>query len=156
MKGSNRRKKREDDVKTPEETPRVQYGALPWRLGEGVEILLASSRGTRRWVIPKGWPMKGRKPHAAGAQEALEEAGLVGKIAKKQCGSYHYYKRLANGAALLCRVEVFPLRVLRQRKNWLEKDQRVTAWFNYLDAAEHVAEPELKQLICDFGAQFSF
>ncbi len=33
--------------------PRQQYAALPWRLvGEGVEILLASSRETRRWVIP--------------------------------------------------------------------------------------------------------
>jgi len=34
--------------------PRRQYAALPWRLvGDGVEVLLASSRDTRRWVIPK-------------------------------------------------------------------------------------------------------
>jgi 8-oxo-dGTP pyrophosphatase MutT (NUDIX family) len=38
----------------------------------------------RRWVIPKGWPMKGRSPHGAAAMEASEEAGLVGKIEKKK------------------------------------------------------------------------
>ena len=53
--------------------PRRQYAALPWRiLGEGVEVLLASSRDTRRWVIPKGWPMKGRKPYMTAAIEAQE------------------------------------------------------------------------------------
>ena len=38
---------------------------------------------TKRWVLPKGWPMKGKKPHAVAAIEALEEAGLLGKIGKK-------------------------------------------------------------------------
>ena len=39
---------------------RSQFAALPWRRdahGE-VEILLITSRETRRWVIPKGWPIK--------------------------------------------------------------------------------------------------
>ena len=65
--------------------PRRQYAALPWRLvGEGVEILLASSRDTRRWVIPKGWPMKGCEPYMTAAIEAREEAGLTGKIEKNK------------------------------------------------------------------------
>ena len=42
----------------------LQFGILPWRIGEGGtrEVLLLTSRETHRWVIPKGWPMKGRKP----------------------------------------------------------------------------------------------
>ena len=37
-----------------------QFAALPWRdAGHGIEVLLISSRGTGRWVIPKGWPIKG-------------------------------------------------------------------------------------------------
>jgi hypothetical protein len=42
----------------------LQFAALPWRLGEGEtrQIMLLTARETRRWVIPKGWPMKGRKP----------------------------------------------------------------------------------------------
>jgi len=135
--------------------PRRQYAALPWRAPDGLEILLASSRETRRRVIPKGWPMKGRKPYATAAVEALQEAGLLGKIEKTKLGTYHYQKRLRNGAALLCSVDVFPLRVVRQRKSWPEKSQRVTEWFNPAVAAELVHEPELSVLIKAFAEIFS-
>jgi hypothetical protein len=96
--------------------------------------------------------MKGRKPHTTAAIEALQEAGLLGKIEKKKVGSYHYPKRLKNGAALLCRVDVFPLRVVRQRKSWPEKDQRVTKWYPVEKAAELVHEPELSELFKVFTA----
>ena len=50
---------------------RQQVAVLPWRLKEnGLEILLVSSRDTGRWIIPKGWPMTGRKNSAAAAIEA--------------------------------------------------------------------------------------
>lgn len=136
---------------TPGGEPRRQYAALPWREGETLEIMLLSSRDTRRWVIPKGWPMKGRKPHTTAALEALEEAGLLGRIEKTKLGSYHYRKRLKNGATILCRVDMFPLRVARQRKNWPEKKQRVTKWHSAADAAVLVHEPELAELIREFA-----
>ncbi len=144
-------------VKKPKLDPKVartQYAALPWRVGEagGVEIMLATSRDTKRWVIPKGWPMKGRKPHIAAAIEAVQEAGLVGKIAKVKFGEYFYEKRIKGGAAFLCRVEVFSLRVERQRKNWPEKKERATLWFPYTLAAEQVDEPDLRELMLAFGA----
>ncbi|MBX9739167.1 MAG: NUDIX hydrolase [Beijerinckiaceae bacterium] len=129
---------------------RIQYAALPFRTAPEPEVLLVSSRETKRWVIPKGWPMKGRKPHAAAAQEALEEAGLLGKIEKKSVGSYHYVKNMRNGAAILCRVDVFPLMVARQRKSWPERDQRVTRWFPLAQAAAAVREPELAAIIRSF------
>lgn len=99
--------------------------------------------------------MKGRSPHGAAAVEASEEAGLLRKIEKKKLGSFHYRKRLKNGAALLCSVDVFPMRVARQRKNWLEMRQRVTQRFPWVTAAEQVAEPELKELILAFGETFA-
>jgi 8-oxo-dGTP pyrophosphatase MutT (NUDIX family) len=132
--------------------PRRQYAALPWRVEDGPEILLASSRDTGRWVIPKGWPMKGRKLHMTAAQEALQESGLLGKIAKAKFGSFHYDKRLGGGGAVLCCVDVFPLRVLRQRNNWPEKDQRITQWFPLAKAAGLVDEPELAEMIRSFDA----
>jgi predicted NUDIX family NTP pyrophosphohydrolase len=131
--------------------PGRQYAALPWRHRDGLEILLASSRETRRWIIPKGWPMKGRNPSMTAEVEALQEAGLLGKIEKAKLGSYHYQKRLVNGATILCRVDVFPLRVERQRKSWPEMTQRVTRWFTPEQAAKLVDEPELAQLIKTFG-----
>lgn len=131
--------------------PRAQYAALPWRFEAQPEIMLLTSRETRRWVIPKGWPMKGRTPSAAAALEAQQEAGLLGRIDRKTLGSYHYRKRLKNGAALWCKVDVFPMRVTRQRKSWPEKSQRLTQWFPYPVAAEQVAEEELKELILAYG-----
>jgi 8-oxo-dGTP pyrophosphatase MutT (NUDIX family) len=135
---------------------RLQYAALPYRRKPSVEILLISSRETKRWVLPKGWPMKGRKPHAAAAREAMEEAGLVGKIAKEAVGSYHYYKRLKNGANVWCEVVVFPMLVEKQRKSWPEKAQRTTRWFPLSEAAEAVAEPDLKAVILAFAALIKF
>src|SRR3978361_670929 len=75
----------------------IQFAALPWRLSEGGtrQIMLLTSRETQRWVIPKGWPMKKRKPAEVASQEAYEEAGLVGRIVgKRPVGSFHYVKRL--------------------------------------------------------------
>ena len=60
---------------------KTQYAALPYRHGPaGIEVLLITSRETRRWVIPKGWPMKDKTPPQAAAQEAFEEAGLSGAV----------------------------------------------------------------------------
>ncbi len=137
----------------PRPAPRQQYAALPWRVTEEnkVEILLATSRDTRRWVIPKGWPMKGRKPHIVAAIEAQQEAGLHGKIEKSKLGEFDYEKRMKGGGLVACRVEVYALRVESQRKKWPERGQRVTYWFPYAVAAEQVDEPELREIIRSFG-----
>jgi 8-oxo-dGTP pyrophosphatase MutT (NUDIX family) len=76
----------------------AQVAALPLKLGDdGVaRVLLLTSRETRRWVIPKGWPMKGRKAHEAAAHEALEEAGVAGHAEKTPIGRYYYFKRRAS------------------------------------------------------------
>jgi 8-oxo-dGTP pyrophosphatase MutT (NUDIX family) len=130
----------------------VQYAALPYRVRDGLELLLITSRETGRWVLPKGWPMKGKKAHAAAAREALEEAGLKGKIGKRALGAYSYGKRLSNGAVLACTVEVYPLAVERQLKRWPEKGQRTSKWFSPSEAANQVEEPELAALIEAFAA----
>jgi 8-oxo-dGTP pyrophosphatase MutT (NUDIX family) len=133
---------------------RMQYAALPWRHSkfEGVEILLATSRETRRWVIPKGWPMKGRNPHITAALEAMQEAGLHGKIERKKIGDYSYNKRLKSDLLFACMVDVFPLQVLRQRNKWREQNQRIIHWFPFKIAAAQVDEIELRDLILTFGA----
>jgi hypothetical protein len=83
----------------------VQYAALPFRLDANgrPQVLLLTSRQTKRWVIPKGWPMRGKKPREVAAQEAFEEAGLVGTlIGKRPVGSFHYAKELASGVSQGC------------------------------------------------------
>jgi hypothetical protein len=57
----------------------VQFAALPFRIKSGtLQILLITSRETRRRVVPKGWPIRRLRPREVPAREALEEACLVG------------------------------------------------------------------------------
>jgi 8-oxo-dGTP pyrophosphatase MutT (NUDIX family) len=130
----------------------IQYAALPYRIvGRQVQILLITSRGTGRWVIPKGWPMRGLKPQDAAAIEASEEAGLVGQIEDHPIGSYHYAKVLPRGPAADVQVIVFPFHVTYQADDWKEYGQRTFEWVRYQRAALMVAEPALRSLIIDFG-----
>ena len=138
------------------ERKRRQVAALPWRGdGAGLQILLVSSRETRRWVIPKGWPMKGRSDSAAAAREAYEEAGLDGVIAEQAIGDYEYLKRLKGGAARQVRVDVYPLQVTGEHAAWPEKGQRTLQWMSPVEAGLSVQEPELRDLIARFaGIEF--
>jgi len=131
---------------------RRQVAALPWRgQGAALEILLVSSRETRRWVIPKGWPMKDKADHEAAAQEAYEEAGLDGVIVEHAAGDYEYLKRLKSGAAKLVKVDVFPMQVTGEHATWPEKGQRTLQWMGPVEAALAVQEPELRDLIARFA-----
>ena len=125
---------------------RVQYAALPyrWAAGGEAEILLITSRRSRRWIIPKGWPMPDRPPHRAAALEALEEAGVTGEIGAEPLGSYCYRKRLKDGSKIVCEVEVFPLRVTGQLARWPEEGQRMVKWFSPARAGKLVQQPMLK------------
>ncbi len=137
-------------------SPGAQVAALPYRIGPtGVEILLITSRRTHRWIVPKGWPMKGSTPSACAAREAMEEAGISGEIAAEPLGVFHYVKELKHGIGVPCRVSLFPLKVTRQRRSWSEKAARETKWHSISEAVALVSEPELKRLILKFGAQMA-
>jgi len=102
---------------------RRQVGALPYKVVDdtGVEVMLVTSRETKRWIIPKGWPMKDRKPYVAAKREAFEEAGVRGQIGKRPIGTFVYDKRLKSQATVSCKVEVFPLKVRKQAEVWPER-----------------------------------
>ena len=139
-------------IPEPDREPRSQCAALPWRLspvGE-VEILLITSRETRRWVIPKGWPIKGLNLRRTAMQEAFEEAGLIGQVVKKPIGTFHYDKRLRSGRVQHVRVTVFAMRVTQECADWPELGQREKLWMSPTTAGEMVDEPELKTLISAF------
>ncbi|WP_342362041.1 NUDIX hydrolase [Terrarubrum flagellatum] len=108
-----------------------------------------TSRGTKRFVIPKGWPMKKLRDHDAAALEAFEEAGVRGKISRRPLGVFLYWKRMSR-AFKLVEVDLFPLRVTRQARKWLEKGQREMAWLTAEDAILLLDEPRLKTLIREF------
>lgn len=134
-----------------------QIAVLPYRtLGPAVDapiqILLITSRETRRWVIPKGGLMKGLPPHSAAAVEAEEEAGVLGAVCPTPIGSYRYRKRRRSGASVWADVDVFPFAVTEELDTWDEQHQRERMWFSLAEAAEAVDEEDLQALIRSFGA----
>ena len=128
---------------------RKQIAALPvrWNKNGKLRVLLVTSRETRRWVMPKGWPMGGKKPWRAAEIEALEEAGIEGTMSRTAIGTYEYKKRLANGKRTPCRVKLYPMHVTNTRKKWPERHQRRRKWFSVKAAARAVNEPQLVDIL---------
>ena len=107
-----------------------QYAALPLLRGAaGVEVVMVTSRGTGRWVLPKGWAEPGLAGGELAAKEAFEEAGLLGEVRPASLGSYRYSKALRHGAELPCRVEVFALDVAEMLAEWPERRERTRRSF---------------------------
>jgi 8-oxo-dGTP pyrophosphatase MutT (NUDIX family) len=125
-----------------------QVAAIPIRRQprRGVEVLLVTSRETRRWVVPKGWPWRKVADHEAAAGEVWEEAGVRGRIAP-DCIGHFSYDKLRRGKSKRLKVAVYLLEVTEEAATWPESAQRERAWFSVTDAADRVAEPELKALL---------
>lgn len=129
------------------EGPRTQVGALPWRISKkgALRILLITSRSGRQWIIPKGWPVPGKTDGDSAAQEALEEAGVIGHLMTTPLGEFRYVKRGNDGG--MQRVRVFPLKVRGTLVQWREDKERKRRWFSLEEAIETVSNEELARLI---------
>lgn len=126
-----------------------QIAALPirWDAKDQVKVLMVTSRGTGRWVMPKGWEMNGKKPWRAAEIEALEEAGAKGHVGQEVIGSYRYGKVLDDGSIKPCIVRVYPMFVDKLKRDWKERGERTRKWFTPKAAAKLVDESELSELL---------
>ncbi|MBR9650981.1 NUDIX hydrolase [Thalassovita aquimarina] len=116
--------------------------------GKAKEVLLITSRGTGRWIIPKGWPMKDKSAPQAAQQEAWEEAGVLsGKISKDPIGSFRYVKKNDDGSTTPVCVQVYLLKVNRLKNGYPEAHQRERRWVSPATAAKLVREDELRDLL---------
>jgi 8-oxo-dGTP pyrophosphatase MutT (NUDIX family) len=125
-----------------------QIAALPFFVTPNgdVDVCLVTSRGGGRWIIPKGNPIRGLAPHEVAAQEALEEAGLVGHVGKRCIGTFKF-DRSRNGRDTTCRVDVYALKVERQMQTWTEMHERSVLRCNVKTALSLVSVPNLATLI---------
>ena len=126
--------------------PSMQVGAVCRCVRTG-EVVLITSRGTGRWVIPKGWPMEGKSLPAAAATEAWEEAGVEGRMHESELGRYRYDKEQDRGYSVPVEVRVFLMDADRERADFPESRQRRRRWFAPQDAARLVAEPGLREIL---------
>lgn len=130
-----------------------QIAALVYRWNAGeLEVLLVTSRETRRWILPKGWPMAGKTAAMTAAREADEEAGIIGHAAKKPLGRYSTIKRIGE-TALPSEVEVYALQFIKQKPKWKERGERICLWLPAMEAANTVAEPDLAAIIRAFAEE---
>lgn len=135
-----------------------QVAALPWRrcAGGAVEVLLITSRTSRRWLVPKGWPIAGKSPAEAALQEAFEEAGIRGEANVTPFGSYRYEKLMKDGTLLPCQVAVYAMHVQQELDDWPEFAQRERRWLSLEEAGTLIHEPQLQRLFreatCDMLA----
>ncbi|MGB9144093.1 MAG: NUDIX hydrolase [Aestuariivirga sp.] len=132
-------------------TPNQQYAVLPWRRAGELEILLITSRETKRWVIPKGWPMPDHSEAESAAQEAYEEAGIRGHMTGQAIGHYDYDKRGRGRTKKRFRVDVFAMEVSEVLDLWPEAHERTRQWLSPQEAVALVNEPELAALIATFA-----
>jgi len=135
-----------------------QVGGLCYRKGahESVEVLLITTRETKRWTIPKGWPIKGLEPHEAAKLEAWEEAGVKGKVKKKPFGYFTYLKTLTDGRTVPSVVQVHLLETRTTRSHFPERRQRELMWLPASQTSLLVDEPELNGLFGKFSRRTAF
>jgi phosphohistidine phosphatase len=120
-----------------------QSGVIPYRLKrKSLEVLLVTSRGRGRWIIPKGVIDPGTTAIESACKEAYEEAGIRGEVAAKALGKYQYGKWGGT-----CTVAVFALKVTTVLETWPEDAIRRRKWMRLEKAARAVEESALKKLI---------
>lgn len=129
--------------------PQSAVLAYRWRQREP-EVILVTSRSTRRWVLPKGNLEPGMTPAESAAKEAFEEAGVLGTTDARCISTYTYVKADESAGRRRCHVQVFPMLVQTVCEDWPERKQRDRVWMTPEQAARRVDESELKALLIDF------
>jgi 8-oxo-dGTP pyrophosphatase MutT (NUDIX family) len=130
---------------------RAQFAALCYRVvKDKIKVLVISSRGTGRWIVPKGWPMDGKTPAEAALQEAWEEAGVIGKVRPTPLGLYSYQKIQDGAPDFPCLAVVYAVKVKSMAKDFPEAGERRLKWVSRKKAAGLVDEPELSRILLDF------
>jgi 8-oxo-dGTP pyrophosphatase MutT (NUDIX family) len=103
----------------------------------GPEFLLVTTRGSKRWSIPKGYCEASAEARQTALSEAYEEAGLRGAIPREPIGIFSHVKRAPPDKGE-CLVLVYPMKVTKQVASWPEKGQRRLIWAGAREAAELV------------------
>ncbi|WP_170465472.1 NUDIX hydrolase [Ruegeria arenilitoris] len=130
-----------------------QSAALCYRVKERrLEVLLITTRKSKRWIIPKGWLSEGMSAAQTATQEAWEEAGVRGSCAPDPMGLFTHIKNRTEKRPVLCQVDVFPLHVTSTSESFPEQGQRKSKWVSPKKAADLVNSPELSQLLRKLAA----
>jgi len=90
-------------------------------------FLLVRTTSGSRWIFPKGKVKNGEKKWAAALREAIEEAGVIGRIHKKRFTTFPYFKNEKETTVIAFLLEVNSLKAS-------EEAFRTPTWFNPFQA----------------------
>ncbi len=134
---------------------RTQFAALCYRIkNDKVQVLLVTSRRTKRWIVPKGWPIDGQTPGDSAAQEAWEEAGVFGRADQRPLGMFSYNKHMGDDDGLPVAAMVYAVKVKSLSTDYPEAAERKRKWVTRKKAAQMVDSPELSRILRDFDPRF--
>ena len=131
-----------------------KVGVIPYQIIDGeISILMVTSMGTGRWILPKG-NLKTKESHKKGClREAFEEAGVEGKILKNfpMTMVMAANERNKTGQIILKTPVVFyPMRVKNEAKTWPEKKQRQRKWITLDKALDKIKSKDISSVLKHF------
>lgn len=131
----------------------TQSAVIPYRLRDGgLEVLVISSRKGKRWVVPKGIKEPELSFVESAAREALEEAGVRGKVGTTPLGAYDYEKWGG-----VCSVEVYPMEVDEVVEDALwEERHRARKWVSAAEAQALLEHPTLRDMIARLARSLGY
>lgn len=118
--------------------PVDRVAAVCYRQADGsVQFKLVRTNGGR-WTFPKGHIEKGETPWVAAQREALEEAGVRGRIETEPLAVFPHEKRAPDGRRMELTVAAYLLHV-ESESDTPEQDRDPT-WFSPEQAKQKLAE----------------
>lgn len=119
-----------------------QACAIPFRsVADQIEFcLITASSG--RWLFPKGFVEPGESLAEAALKEAIEEAGLHGRVIGEPVGCYEFKKRRGPFTVVAMLMEV-----LHCDDVWKESGVRERRWVKPTEARGLICRPSLRELL---------
>jgi len=125
-----------------------QAAAIPVRRnGAAFDVCLIRRRDFGEWGIPKGTIDPGDSSEETALKEALEEAGLSGRLLGGVVGQYEYKKWYSS---LI--VDVYVMEVLEEHTDWDEADIRERRWTSFAKTARLLRKHPVYALLDRAGA----
>lgn len=119
-----------------------QSAAIPFRWRDGrIEVLLITSKGSGRWIVPKGSIEEELGATRSAQKEAYEEAGVTGNVHAVSLGCYEH------GESDPKLVEVFLLEVTTELEEYPESDERKRRWIPIEEAYGYLDDDGLKSIL---------
>jgi len=127
-----------------------QFGAIPYVIREEeILVLMITSNTQERWIFPKGSADGDETPASAAAREAMEEAGVEGRMHEDIQLEVQSLKQV-DGATTDLSVTYIPMLMETQHEDWSERKKRRRHWNTLPEAYRIAGGPDITSALEQF------